>query len=213
MRAGSALHGAALCCGSTRTRHQSDSTGPVSYVPGSTPKNCSNTLSAAGAAAAPPWPPFSIRAQTTSSAFSDGPQPHHHDWSRSPGKPGSGTNFSAVPVLPEIGAREAAEDARGRAVRRVRRVEEALLDELRSRTGRDRCPCGFGAVYGRTTIGGDPPSGSARSAARCAARRACRRSRAARTGASSGAASRGGRPGRSRAAPSRRSSRPSRAAP
>ena len=45
------------------------------------PKNFSNTLSAAGAAAVEPCPPFSIRAQTTSLAFSDGPQPHHHDWS------------------------------------------------------------------------------------------------------------------------------------
>ena len=28
-------------------------------------KYCSNTFSAAGAAAVPPWPPFSITAQTT----------------------------------------------------------------------------------------------------------------------------------------------------
>ena len=45
----------------------------------STPKNRSNTLSAAGAAALEPCPPFSINAHTTSRADSDGPQPHHHD--------------------------------------------------------------------------------------------------------------------------------------
>ena len=36
-------------------------------------KNCWNTCSAAGAAAVPPWPPFSISAQTTSSGSSTGP--------------------------------------------------------------------------------------------------------------------------------------------
>ena len=36
-------------------------------------KYFSNTFSAAGAAAVPPWPPFSITAQTTIVAFSDGP--------------------------------------------------------------------------------------------------------------------------------------------
>ena len=67
-------------------------------------KNFWKTLSAAGAAAAPPWPPFSITAQTTILAFSDGPYPHHQDWSSGRGdvSPGSVTIFSAVPVLPEI---------------------------------------------------------------------------------------------------------------
>ena len=36
-------------------------------------KNCSNTFSAAGAATVPPWPPFSISAQTTSVGLSYGP--------------------------------------------------------------------------------------------------------------------------------------------
>src|SRR5204863_4560031 len=43
-------------------------------------KNSSNTFSAAGAAASPPCPPFSIGAQTTRSGEFDGPYPHHHDW-------------------------------------------------------------------------------------------------------------------------------------
>ncbi len=41
--------------------------GPFSW------KNCSNTFSAAGAATEPPWPPFSISAQTTSVGLSYGP--------------------------------------------------------------------------------------------------------------------------------------------
>ena len=45
-------------------------------------KYCSNTFSAAGAAAVPPWPPFSITAQTTIDGASNGPYPHHHDWFR-----------------------------------------------------------------------------------------------------------------------------------
>ena len=60
-------------------RHQSVSTKVACGA--STLKNRSKTLSAAGAAALEPCPPFSIRAQTTSFAESDGPQPHHHDWS------------------------------------------------------------------------------------------------------------------------------------
>ena len=36
-------------------------------------KYCSNTFSAVGAAAVPPWPPFSISAQTTSVGLSYGP--------------------------------------------------------------------------------------------------------------------------------------------
>src|SRR5262249_40755198 len=63
----------------------------------------SKTLSAAGAAAVPPWPPFSITAQTTIVGASDGPYPHHQDWSIFPVNPGMLTFFSAVPVLPEIG--------------------------------------------------------------------------------------------------------------
>src|SRR5439155_301172 len=42
-------------------------------------KYCSNTFRAAGAAAVPPWPPFSITAQTTICGESNGPYPHHHD--------------------------------------------------------------------------------------------------------------------------------------
>ena len=42
-------------------------------------KYCSKTLSAAGAAAVPPCPPFSITAQTTICGESKGPYPHHHD--------------------------------------------------------------------------------------------------------------------------------------
>ena len=43
------------------------------WVPPLTPKNCSNTRRAAGAAAVEPWPPFSMTAQTTRRASSDGP--------------------------------------------------------------------------------------------------------------------------------------------
>src|SRR5262249_12382534 len=84
-------------------RHQSTFTSVE--VGALTPKYCSKTLSAAGAAALEPWPPFSMSAQTTSRAESEGPQPHHHDWSSrgSLGDPRSGTTFSAVPVSPEIG--------------------------------------------------------------------------------------------------------------
>ncbi len=45
-------------------------------------KYCSKTLSAAGAAASPPWPPFSITAHTTTDGLEYGPYPHHHDWVR-----------------------------------------------------------------------------------------------------------------------------------
>ena len=37
-------------------------------------------IAAAGAAAVPPWPPFSITAHTTIDGLSVGPYPHHHDW-------------------------------------------------------------------------------------------------------------------------------------
>src|SRR5580765_5674124 len=75
--------------------------GPVTVA--CLPKKDSKTLSAAGAAASPPWPPFSISAQTTRSGESDGPYPHHQDWLNSRGYPSPGSmNFSAVPVLPEI---------------------------------------------------------------------------------------------------------------
>ena len=60
-------------------RHQSVSTTIAGGA--STPKKRSKTLRAAGAAALEPWPPFSISAHTTSRAESDGPQPHHQDWS------------------------------------------------------------------------------------------------------------------------------------
>ena len=43
-------------------------------------KNDAKTCAAAGAAASPPWPPFSITAQTTIFAASVGPYPHHQDW-------------------------------------------------------------------------------------------------------------------------------------
>ena len=51
--------------------HQSLWIGPVWVA--CLPKNDSKTLSAAGAAASPPWPPFSISAQTTRSGESEGP--------------------------------------------------------------------------------------------------------------------------------------------
>src|SRR5207253_8596993 len=81
--------------------HQSEYTVPCCVA--WRPKYCSNTLSAAGAAAVPPWPPFSISAQTTSFGLSYGPYPHHHDWLKRRGIPSPGsTAFSAVPVLPAI---------------------------------------------------------------------------------------------------------------
>ena len=52
--------------------HQSVDPGSA-YCADLTWKNCWNTFSAAGAAAVPPWPPFSISAQTTSSGSSTGP--------------------------------------------------------------------------------------------------------------------------------------------
>src|SRR6266566_3075213 len=58
--------------------HQSEWIGPV--VAAFVWKYCSKTFSAAGAAAVPPWPPFSITAHTTSVGLSNGPKPHHHDW-------------------------------------------------------------------------------------------------------------------------------------
>src|SRR2546421_10338305 len=51
--------------------HQSECTAPCCVA--WRPKYCSNTFSAAGAAAVPPWPPFSITAQTTIVGFSVGP--------------------------------------------------------------------------------------------------------------------------------------------
>ncbi len=51
-------------------RHQSLACGVVGAV---FPKYCSNTFSAAGAAAVPPWPPFSITAQTTIVGALNGP--------------------------------------------------------------------------------------------------------------------------------------------
>ena len=57
--------------------HQSVSTTIASGA--STLKKRSKTWSAAGAAALEPCPPFSMSAQTTRRAASDGPQPHHHD--------------------------------------------------------------------------------------------------------------------------------------
>ena len=55
------------------------STFTSAWVPGAFwLKYFSKTRSAAGAAADDPWPPFSITAQTTSCASSDGPYPHHH---------------------------------------------------------------------------------------------------------------------------------------
>src|SRR5207244_9595452 len=82
--------------------HQSEWTGPV--VDTCVWKNSSKTWSAAGAAAVPPWPPFSISAQTTSVGLSAGPYPHHHDWLKIRGYPSPGSMvFSAVPVLPAIG--------------------------------------------------------------------------------------------------------------
>src|SRR5947208_6486575 len=67
------------------------------------PKNDSKTFSAAGAAASPPWPPFSISAQTTRSGESEGPYPHHQDWLKVRKMPSPGSIFfSAVPVLPEM---------------------------------------------------------------------------------------------------------------
>ena len=80
-----------------------------------TPKYCSKTRRATGAAVSPPWPPFSISTQTTIGGLplnvvvSYGPQPHHQAWSRSPEwitlplRSRRVTTFSAVPVLPAIG--------------------------------------------------------------------------------------------------------------
>ena len=45
-------------------------------------KNFASTCAAAGAAAVPPWPPFSITAQMTIFGLSYGPQPHQSDWFR-----------------------------------------------------------------------------------------------------------------------------------
>src|SRR5262249_56295302 len=83
-------------------RHQSTFTSVE--VGALTPKYCSKTLSAAGAAALEPWPPFSMSAPTTRRAESEGPQPHHHHWSSrgSPGEPRSGTTLSPVPLFPEV---------------------------------------------------------------------------------------------------------------
>ena len=58
----------------TRVDDQSTFTRPAAAAP-CVPKYFSKTRSAAGAAADEPWPPFSITAQTTSSASSDGPVP------------------------------------------------------------------------------------------------------------------------------------------
>ncbi len=60
--------------------HQSASA--VCTSPASLLKNDSKTRSAAGAAASPPKPPFSITAQTTSSAACEGPYPHHQEVSK-----------------------------------------------------------------------------------------------------------------------------------
>jgi len=62
------------CCagvGDVVIDHQSLGIGPVRVA--CLPKNDSKTLSAAGAAASPPWPPFSTSAQTTRSGESEGP--------------------------------------------------------------------------------------------------------------------------------------------
>src|SRR5204862_7425236 len=61
----------ATCCSGGVIDHQSEWIGP--FCVACLSKNCSNTFSAAGAAASPPWPPFSINAQTTRSGESDGP--------------------------------------------------------------------------------------------------------------------------------------------
>src|SRR5262249_11840243 len=82
--------------------HQSEWIGP--FCVACLWKNSSNTFSAAGAAASPPWPPFSISAQTTRSGEFEGPYPHHHDWLNVCMYPSPGSiDFSAVPVLPAIG--------------------------------------------------------------------------------------------------------------
>ena len=64
--------------GSGVLEHQSEWIGPSWWA--LTWKNSEKTCSAAGAAAVPPWPPFSITAQTTIFAEFVGPYPHHHDW-------------------------------------------------------------------------------------------------------------------------------------
>jgi hypothetical protein len=66
------------------------------------PKNCSKTWSAEGAATAPPKPPFSITAHTTSRGESNGPNPHHHEVSVFTAYPLLSACVSAVPVLPAI---------------------------------------------------------------------------------------------------------------
>ncbi len=67
-----AAAGAGCCTGvGGVVDHQSEWIGPVGVA--CLPKNDSKTLSAAGAAASPPCPPFSIKAQTTRSGESEGP--------------------------------------------------------------------------------------------------------------------------------------------
>ena len=75
-----------------RPRRRNQSLGTTPWTPAFSWNQYSNSFSAAGAATAPPWPPFSITAQTTiggrfrpdgvtCSFPSNGPQPHHHAWS------------------------------------------------------------------------------------------------------------------------------------
>ena len=97
------------------------------------PKKCSNTLSTAGAAAVPPWPPFSISAQTTIVGWSTGRSrttttgrgagrsrsPELHDLLRRPRLAGDGTGN---------GRRRTS-----RAVGGVRRVVQPLADHRERR--------------------------------------------------------------------------------
>src|SRR5207237_8189006 len=83
-----------LDSGTSRVLDQSVSTVPCCAAV--VLKYFSKTRSAAGAAAVPPWPPFSIAAQTTSSGLAEGPDPHRQGSVVARSAPGAGTLGPAV---------------------------------------------------------------------------------------------------------------------
>ena len=132
-------------------------------------KYASNTLSAAGAAAVPPWPPFSITAQTTIVGVVEGPV------AAPPGLvelervriAGDVTSFWAVPGL--AGDRRPGSGRRRR--RRCRAASGCLVEPVLDGLERGRAtPLGVGCwvARSRSTCGGPPRSlGGSTSSARC----------------------------------------------